>query len=385
MENRLQSPAPEAPTEAVTYRLVVASPEEAVRTLREKFGDRVEVVSVRAIAAPGLRGMLGAQRFEVLARPSAPIAPAATSGKNGKHAAEALYASSDEDDATEEEDATFAPDSTAAPATAAPAETPFSFNGMNARSRPVAAPGFGEILRRAGFSERTLAILGEAATRAQANGQTTHRSLIAFGEALRRQLAQRPERPLPRKVAFLGSAGAGRTTAVGKWLGRTVFETGQLGRIFRVELDEPNRAEGLDLLCEALGLLLEHCGPDGIGQPKTADFEFYHTPALSLSRPQDNHALGRFLDREGIEGRVLVLHAAYDATVQRAILRAGRDLGATHLVFTHVDEAIGWGRLWEPLLESDLTPLFLSLSPSLTGGFDLKVVDRLLAKTLPGF
>lgn len=380
MENRLQSEAPavEAKSKA-TYRLVVSSPDEAVRALREKFGDEVEVVSVRSISAPGIKGLLGSKRFEVLARPSepAPRAPA-------PRAAEALYARAEERavEAMAENDS--APETTEAPAEPSFDELP-AFDAVRERGRGFATPSFKQILRRAGFSERTLSLLGDPAFMGQSANQTSHRSLVSFGEALQRHFAQRPVRPLPRKVAFLGSAGAGRTTALGKWLGRTVFESGQLGRVFRLELDDPNRAEGLDLLCEALGLVLEHCGPEGAVENRSSDFEFYHTPALSLSRPKENLALGRFLDAERIDGRVLVLHAAYDATVQRAILRAGRDLGATHVVFTHVDEAIGWGRLWEPLLESDLTPLFLSLSPSLTGGLDLQVVNRLLKKTLPGF
>lgn len=362
MEDRLQMSenANQAQSEEnVTYRVVVSSPDEAVRVLREKFGDQVEVVSVRAMSAPGFKGLLGGRRFEVLARPATPkpaVAP---------KAAEGLYeANVDRGESMVE---------------------PPPFEPVLDRGRGIAAPSFTEVLKRAGFTERTLGLLSDAVYRAQASGQTSHRSLVVFGEALKKHFATRPVRPLPRRVAFLSSAGAGRTTALGKWLGRTVFQTGQLGRVFRLELDRPNRAEGLDLLCEALGLVLEHCGAEDVDFSAQADFEYFHTPAFSVHRPQENYALGRFLDAHQVDGRVLVLHGAFDAGVQRAILRAGRDLGATHLVFTHLDEIPGWGRLWEPLLESEMTPLFLSLSPSLTGGLDTAVVDRLLAKTLPGF
>jgi flagellar biosynthesis protein FlhF len=364
MEDRLQmtEAAHAAPQdENVTYRLVVSSPDEAVRALRERFGENVEVVSVKAMSAAGIKGLLGGRRFEVLARPAAPKPPVAPK------AAEALY------------------EARAADAAAEVTPEPPPFEPVLDRGRGLAAPSFVEVLKRAGFTERTLGLLSDEVYRAQSAGQTSHRSLVTFGEALRKHFAARPTRPLPRRVAFLSSAGAGRTTALGKWLGRAVFQEGKVGRVFRLEFDRPNRAEGLDLLCEALGLVLEHCGQDGVDLSPHGDFDYFHTPAFNAVRPQENRALGRFLDTHQVDGRVLVLHGAYDASVQRAILRAGRDLGATHLVFTHLDEIPGWGRLWEPLLESELTPLFLSLSPSLTGGLDHAVVDRLLTKTLPGF
>lgn len=334
--------------ENVTYRVVVASPEEAVRALREKFGDGVEVVSVRAMAAPGIKGLLGSRRFEVLARMASESSPAA-------------------------------------PPPPAPESTPEAVEPPPGRGKGLSAPGIYEVLTRAGFSERTLGMLGNDAFAAGSREQATHRSLVAFGEALRNRFTEQRRRPLGRRTAFMGAAGAGRTTALSKWLGRSVFQFGQRGRVFRLELDQPNRAEALDLLCEALGLVLEPLGVQGFGGPVTADFEYLHCPAVSLANPEENAALKEFLDRESVEGRVLVLNAAYDTPVQRSIIRAGRELGATHLVFTHLDEVPNWGRLWDPLIESELAPLFLSVGPSLTGGLELSFSDQLLHKTLPGF
>lgn len=340
---------------AETYRLVVKSADEAVHALRERFGDEVQVVSVRSISAPGLKGILGSRQLEVVAKPSSPDSrpqPVAASHQESVPVAE-----------PEEE---------------------------TGRPLGVSTPSLRDILHRSGFSDRVLPLIGQSSARPgaevlTADSRTTHRSLIQLGEALRGNLDRSRDRALPKRVAFIGTTGSGRTTALCKWLGRNVFQNGSLGRVIRLELDEPNRAVGLDLLCEALGLVLEHLGPDGILTDSVSDFEYIHCPAISLNSESENASLLQFLDHNAIEGRVLVVNAAYDAAVIRRIVGMGRALGATHFTLTHFDELMTCGRLWEAVLDCGLAPLFVSTSPSLTGGIDMNVSARMLQKTLPGF
>ena len=61
---------------------------------------------------------------------------------------------------------------------------------------------------------------------------------------------------------------------------------------------------------------------------------------------------------------------------------AGRDLGATHLVFTHLDEVPQWGKLWDYLFDDALEPLFLSTGASLTGDLEDDVPGALARRTL---
>jgi flagellar biosynthesis protein FlhF len=102
-----------------------------------------------------------------------------------------------------------------------------------------------------------------------------------------------------------------------------------------------------------------------------------------LRSPSDNLPIRQFLDQEQVEQRVLVLNAAYDHAALRAGYAAGRDLGATHVVFTHLDEVAQWGRLWDYLIEGDLEPLFLATGPSLTGDIETDVADAVARRTLP--
>jgi flagellar biosynthesis protein FlhF len=81
--------------------------------------------------------------------------------------------------------------------------------------------------------------------------------------------------------------------------------------------------------------------------------------------------------------RQLVLNAAYEPDALRAAYARGLAHGATHLVCTHLDETPRWGRLWEFLLEGELSPLFLATGPGLTGEMVTDVLDELLRRTLP--
>jgi flagellar biosynthesis protein FlhF len=81
---------------------------------------------------------------------------------------------------------------------------------------------------------------------------------------------------------------------------------------------------------------------------------------------------------------VLVLNAAYDSSTLHDAYAAGRELGATHLVFTHLDELTQWGKLWDYLLDDSLEPLFLATGPSLTGDCEEDVHGAILRRTLPG-
>jgi flagellar biosynthesis protein FlhF len=247
-----------------------------------------------------------------------------------------------------------------------------------------------ELLKRSGFSETMLARLQALPVFAVQDDQPLHHAIAEVGRALREIVQKRPTRPLPARTAFLGTPGVGRTTALCKWLAREVFSRQRMARVLKAEFDRPNPAEGLAVFCEALGLTLDYFAPgqdDNLVSP-TPDAGggtlYADLPGLSLRAPEENAVLGKFLDREGFAGRVLVLNAAYDPAMLRRAYAAGCDLGATHLVFTHLDELEHWGKLWDFLIEGELTPLFLATGPSLTGDCEESMIDAVLRRTLPG-
>jgi flagellar biosynthesis protein FlhF len=323
---------------ATLYKFTVKSADEAAVVIRERLGPGARVLSVRNVSAGGLSSLWSAPRLEVIAQLAAPeLTPVAAE----------------------------VPTATLESKPAAPRTT---------RSLP-------ELLRLSGLSPAMLDRLQQSAAWPTLAAAPLHRGLVEAGRHLRRELEARPAVPLTR-AAFLGTAGTGRTTALCKWLSTEVFRRARIGHVVTAEFDRPNAAGPLPVFCEALGVPLAHYPAST--QPATpGGFVYFDLPALSLRDPGENAALTAFLEREQIGQRVLVLNAAYDAAALRAAYTAGRTLGATHVVFTHLDEVTQWGRLWEFLWDSGLEPLFLSTGPSLSGDCEEQVLDALVRRTLP--
>jgi flagellar biosynthesis protein FlhF len=348
-----------------TYRFIVASAEEAVATIRERLGENARVLSVRQVNTGGLAGLFRKAQLEVVAQAAAvePEAPETLAVPAGSPEAVGLESLATLPQRQVDE-------------SMAPAET----DGLTA-----GAARMPDLLRRGGFSEALVGRLSATPAMQNLDQRPLHQALAELGQAMRRDLERRAIRPLPARTAFLGTPGVGRTTALCKWLSLDVFARKRAVRVIRAEFDRPNPAEGLAVFCEALGVPIDYVTPD-LPLPDIGDngLVYADLPALSLRDPAENRAVADFLQSEQFGGRVLVLNAAYDASLLRKGYAIGRDLGATHLVFTHLDEVDRWGKLWDLLIDGELQPLFLATGPSLSGDCDENVVDAVMRRTLPG-
>jgi flagellar biosynthesis protein FlhF len=340
---------PSLPAPGTCYKFVVGAADEAATLIRERLGPNARVLSVRTVPATGLSRIWGAPRLEVIARIDAPPplpepapVPAAL--------------------------AAYAPAAAAQPA--APA----------LHAKLFQPKSLATLLRRSGLSELTLGRLQAAPNWEELQTAPLHRALVEAGRHLRRE-AERREEPAPlQRAAFLGAPGVGRTTALCKWLGTEVFRRGRLGHVVTVEFDRPNPPGPLPVFCEALGVPVAHF-PAATRPTVAGGFVYFDLPGLSVHQAE-NRAIAEFLDRERIEQRVLVLNAAYNHAALRSAYAAGRALGATHLVFTHLDEVPQWGRLWDYLIDGALAPLFFATGPSLTGDCEDDVFSALVRRTL---
>jgi flagellar biosynthesis protein FlhF len=344
---------PPASASGTCYKFTVGSAEEAVTLIREKLGHEARVLSVRTVAPAGWRRWWRGPRLEVIAQIDPPVAAAAG----------AFVAVSAE--------------------TAAPAE-PSVGPEYKAAPRGQACPiGLTGLLRRSGLTEAALGRLQASANWADWSALPLHRALAETARQLRQQADTRPSRPPLSRAAFLGASGVGRTTALCKWLAVEMFRRARTGHVVTVEFDRPNSTGPLPVFTEALGVPLAHF-PCETRPAMPGGFVYFDLPGLSPRRPADNAPLAAWLDREEIAERVLVLNAAYDRAALRDAHAAGRDLGATHLVFTHLDEVPQWGKLWDYLFDETLEPLFISTGPSLTGDCEDDVPGAIVRRTLPG-
>jgi flagellar biosynthesis protein FlhF len=328
------------------FKFTVDSAEHAARVIRERLGENARVLSVRNCGGGGLLGLFSAPKLEVIAQLVAPKptpSPEADTEVGAARLARSRY------------------------------------GRANDSRQPKTLT---DLLRRSGFSEKLLFRLFESPAWLSLNEMPLHRALIETGRHLCSLRGGRFDRARLTRAAFLGTSGVGRTTALCKWLAAEVFRRARNGHVVMAEFDRPNSAGPLPVFCEAIGVPLAHY-PASTRPATPEGFVYFDMPGMSLKHPSDNVALASFLEHEQIEQRVLVLNAAYESGAMRAAYAAGRDLGATHVVFTHVDEVSQWGRLWDYLLEGELEPLFLASGPSLTGDCEEDALDAIVRRTLP--
>ncbi|HEX3730539.1 MAG TPA: flagellar GTP-binding protein [Opitutaceae bacterium] len=342
--------SPASQVSGACYKFTVRSADEAATLIRERLGPQARVLSVRTVESGGLARLWAAPRLEVVAQidPSLPVPPEAA----------ALPAA-------------FVPPPPLPIEQPAP-ELP--------RLAPRAPRSLAALLRRTGLSELALGRLQSSPGWDSLQALPLHRALAEAGARLRLEADRPAGRPLTR-AAFLGAPGVGRTTALCKWLGMEVFRRGRLGHVVSVEFDRPNPPGPLPVFCEALGVPVARF-PASTRPAVPGGFVYFDLPGLSTRDPGENKALADFLAREQIDQRVLVLNAAYDHAALRTAYAAGRALGATHLVFTHLDEVPQWGRLWDYLIDGALEPVFFATGPSLTGDCEEDVSSALVRRTL---
>lgn len=389
----------ENPPQNPVYRLVVRSAEEAVQTIRERFGGTAKVLSVKQVENSGVLSLFSRPKIEVLVQvgstPKAEV-PASFVGAQEPQANMSApvesAASSKEAEATQSKPAETGANPEAQKAAAA--KEPQSIADLLEkptleirRSRTEATPtgnDLPDLLRRSGFSEAFVTRMRALPCWAKAHEHPLHVTLVDLGKDLKKMLEKRRFRPLPARTAFIGSMGVGRTTALCKWLGNEVFTKGRRGRVLKVEFDRPNPAENLAVYAEALGLGVEHYSPELDLSIADGEFLYADLPGFEFRRPMANNQIASFLNTAKFEGRVLVLNALYDHASLRAAYSAGKELGATHLVFTHCDELLHWGKLMDVLIDGEITPLFLATGPSLSGDCDEDCIGAVLRKTIPG-
>jgi len=336
-----------APAAGTCYRFVVESAEQAAKLIREQLGENARVLSVRSVEGSGWRRLVSSPKLEVIVQLDPPpelAAPAAV------------------------EITTEQPAVVIFPATR-------RLKSDNSTTLP-------ELLRRSGFSETVLNRLEKAPDWTELSVAPLHRAVVGVGRQLCSQIESRPARPPLSRAAFLGAPGVGRTTALCKWLAAEIFRRARFGHVVIAEFDRPNTPGPLPVFCEALGVPLAHY-PASTQPVMPGGFVYFDLPGLSLRQPDDNAGIAAFLAQEQITERVLVLNSAYEHAALRRAFAVGRELGATHVIFTHLDETPQWGRLWEYLLESELEPLFLSTGPSLTGDYEVEAAQTLARRTLP--
>ena len=365
------------------YKFIVKSAEEAASIIREKLGETAQVISVRQVEGEGLARFLKSPKLEI-------IAQIPTEPSNALPPVEEDSSGQSQEQSEMDEDAPPAESplrrrATRAKKTRAPQESrreeadfvPESL--VRAMFKNLPTGRLWTILSKAGIPGEFLAQFGERPETRHLNEQPLQTAISHFAMLMRDRAPSR-SLALSNKVAFFGSPGSGSTTALCKQLASDIFLRGQSASVMKLEADEPNSSEGLAMFCEALGVQLLRTR----GELKKLNEDtnlYFDIPGMVLTGKNVRY-LQKTFDDLGIESRVLVVNAAYERQlIQEAYTRAG-SLGATHVVFTHVDEIPRCGKLWEFVLDDGLVPLFASTGQNIAADFDRHIIDLLVRRTL---
>ncbi|MFM8364259.1 MAG: hypothetical protein ACKOAS_03830, partial [Verrucomicrobiota bacterium] len=358
-----QKPLPVTPGQK--YKFVVKSAEEAASVIREKLGEMAQVISVRQVEGEGLARFLKSPKLEIIAQIPPEPAPAPP-------APEPEPAEEPEESTTQESSRKKSPrprkPRPAAPAQPTREETDYvSESLVRAMFNNLPTGRLWTILSKAGIPTEFLAQIGERPETRGLNDQPLQTAISRFA-LLMRDRAPGRSLSLSNRVVFFGSPGAGATTALCKQLSSDVFLRGRRASVMKLEADEPNSSEGLTMFCEALGVAFLRTVSELREIPEDQAV-YFDMPGMVLTGKNIRH-LQKTFDDLGIESRVLVVNAAYERQlVQEAYTRASA-IGATHVVFTHVDEIPRCGKLWEFVLDDGLVPLFASTGQNIASDFD---------------
>ena len=252
-------------------------------------------------------------------------------------------------------------------------------------------PGLGGVWRSAGILQQ-LGLLPLYVDKVFERIRATHgeqppASLLDEFALVRSALAscwrpyQRVPDASPPVHVFVGPPGAGKTTALCKWLTKAVLAQGRAARVWRLDGHAANFPGLLDVHAEVLGVAVER-----EWEPAQAAFDvgFVDLPGLD---PRDAHALEPLRERLKKIGNAqvhLVLNAAYDVPVLLAHARAFAVLPVSDIIFTHFDEELRPIKLWNIVLRTNFTVRFLSRGQNIPGDFFAATPDFLIPRQIAG-
>ncbi len=362
------------------YRFSVRDAEEAISTLKRRLGSEAKVISVKQLEGHGLSRFLQSPKLEIIAwippvdheevtNDAATPDPEARVENQLPDLAAEVSEDIDEDALLEEEVHTE--------------NGPFKGTIRATYGRTAKSKGRGSdvwsVLRRAGFSDSLIHSLGNES---HLESLPLAHAMAEINRRLREQYAAIPQKPLTQRIAFFGTPGVGKTTALCKRIASEVFLAQQEVQVLKLDGDSPNPDDALSLYCDVVGvpLLRDPIEPEQL--PDTGAL-YVDLPGVPVREREQWLDLRLRLDQLGIESRVLVIHGLFAGDLINEAFDLGARMGATHLVITHVDELSTATKLWPFILRSGLTPLFASHGQNVTGDYSTDVLRIMLEKTFP--
>lgn len=355
------------------HTFIAESAADAVKQIRETLGAEAVVLNVRRSESEGFSRLWQKPRIEVLAH-----LPDKTAVASELEPSNVLALAELREELREIREKIQTPPSAAT-------DLSFACDNAHGVTRPAADGGWrvGDLLTNGGllplYAERVVeelrSIHGEIPP-----GHLRHEIKMAF-EALRNYW--RPTVTAGSGVhVFVGAPGAGKTTALCKWLAQASLVEGRSAAVWRLDGRVANTAESLSIFCEILGVPVERCVTRGARKPD-ADMLFIDLPGVNSADASAMDQLARQLSLLPGAQVHLVLNGAYEPGLMLSQVRAFETLGADDVIVTHLDEETRWGKLWNLVLGTNCSVRYLAAGQNIPGDFAVATPERIFTTQFP--
>ena len=366
------------------YRILVKSPEEALKVIRKKFGDKAKVLSVKQVEGEGLAKFLSSPKLEIILTVAngdptikETLETASREGVSVEEHQEPVPPVEDSSSKTEEKQKTTSPsrlDVTIGNNTG---------NSISSINPPVDDSSVYGLLNRAGFDDGLLAALQDSPEMEGLEALPTSHALAEVSHWLKKRFDGIKSRPTSSRIAFMGTPGTGKTTALCKILAHSAFFENHTTHVFKLDQAIPNPDDALRIFCESLGI---HLYRDRAVLPNLPSGEFLYvdTPGIPLNDKPGWTGLGHELDQLGVSTRALVLNATYDVQILKSTLEAAVSCRPSHLIFTHLDELQNSAKLWPFVFNKEVSTIMFCHGQNITSDYTRdNICNYLLASSFP--
>lgn len=367
-------------------KFVVSSAEEAVNLIREQMGPDAKVLSVRQVEGKGLAKFLTAPKLEVIATLPQEEKPAPIISSNNRTNSPPNVSNNASNTAltsiSNAKNNEASNVNTAAQNAYAPSVTNPTLPATLRSKAPIAgASTLENVLKAAGFENSLIRRFENSTDWEKLQRIPVKTALSDLARRLRLDYDAVKVPAVTQTIAFLGSSGSGKTTALCKQLAHEVFFERRSVQVLKLDSGAPNADTALALYCEVMGVPLLRESKAIV--PTSA--LLVDTAGINLNDPEEIAALKSKLDALNIKTRVWVVNAAYDNSVIDRSFATAEELGATHTVYTHLDEVHTTSRLWHFVLSGRAPALFGSTGPGVAHDRASDLGSTLLQKTFPDY
>ena len=359
------------------FRLIVGSASEAVSVIKTKFGSNATVQSVKQHQPKGVSKLWTSPKLEIIVSvPTRPDVKEPFKIEDGGEDKQQAIVSDDEAMPNVEE---VAPRSILKPKPEA--TLPDVPEKPEADSAPQVHLTVEDILMHSEFDRTIVQRLKTLPQWKTISQRSVQQGLTEVITILREEFIAAQKPVVEPYAAFIGTSGVGKSTILRKYIANRVFIHEKKVQVLKLDDDDPNPDDMLNVFCEIIGVDLVR-DPNDLKLDKGTEL-YVDLPGISRHRAESIRNFKAILDELNIRSRIFVMNSLYDTRMLSSSYEIARKFEATHQTFTHLDELENWAKLWKFVLRGSLPLIFLNMGDESSAAPKEEFLPLLISKTFP--